>query len=220
MSEYVNPDSPNPDVTADIVRSMQMGSRMPTSPQTYGYYPGPGYQNPFGYDPNFDPDSRRNLGPMPNAATMAQYNYPNHTNPQIPPELQALNIPPLQQNRQPDCPPYPGNQCQSTYPSYIQQQQYPQQTMPYNGLPMTIGPDDYIGEYMKSTVGSKLTWGENYWTTPKAIDPPFINWGQPTYQQSSQPQNYSVNPYYQSTFSLPPYQPTFLDVAKSTWRDL
>lgn len=218
MSDYINPDAPNPEVSAAIVRSMQMGNNGYV-PNTTGYYPG-GYANPFAPQNNasYSPESRANIGPAP--TQQYPYGQPVPTAPQYQPaaapafnslaEMKNINNPAVEA-------------------AWLAQLQPAPQVQPtgYAGYPIGVDSNNYIYEYMRSHPTTKPTWGENYWTSPKPIDPPMIDW---TPKQQEAP----VYPYQQygygyanasqqqvlpQNFSFSTIEPTMLDIAKKTWSD-
>ena len=224
---YTNPDSPNPDVSAAMLQQMMMGGNtgMGYSQPTTGYYPGTGY-NPFGN--NYSPDSRANIG-----STYPTSGYPQPVQPtQMPVQsAPAFNALAEQQNGY--------GMSAATNPTWTgmamqQPQQYP--ITPYSGYPIGVEPNDYIYEYMRGHAQTKTTWGENYWTTPKPIDPPMIDW---TPKQPQQIPNYTTDPYtgygygnygmpvpqnaqpaLPQNFGFPSMEESWLDKAKKNWKNL
>lgn len=217
---YVNPDAPNQEVVDAGVRAM-LGANQPQNAYSNTYYYAGGYpQNPFTSSQNVvsvpSNDSRANVG-------LNAYQIP---------QTQVYAYPPAQSQI---APPYAYGQA----PTYSQiapyPYQYPQsqvQVPPggYAGYPIGVDPSNYIFEYMKANTAPKNTWGQNYWTAPKPIDPPQIDWTQKPqttdpYAQYGmtvvpQVQLQPTQPVLPQGFAFQPLQESPLDIAKRNWKDL
>ena len=220
-TNYTNPDAPNDEITNAAVRSMlmqgqQQNGYMPTS----GYYAGGGV-NPF--------TGSQNVMSVPSTDSRANIGYP----------MQMMGMPQAQQY--PYSPQQAGiapvwngnasfNQLSQMHQQALAGQSYQYQpVVGYNGYPIGIDPNNYIFEYMKNHTAPKNVWGENYWTTPKQIEQPPIDW-----TQKAQPQygdvyaQFGMNgvpcqaqqPMLPQGFSFPQVQETWLDQAKRNWKNL
>lgn len=222
MSDYINPDAPNPEVSAAMARSMQMNNSGYAPTSTSGYYPG-GYANPFAPQNNasYSPESRANIGPAPTGMPMQ---YPYGQVPQAQPQYQQ----PVQ------CAPAFNSLAEmktvcnpavdAVWAAQFNQTQVP--STGYAGYPLGV-ENNYIYDYVRSHPTTKPTWGENYWTAPKPIDPPMIDWTpkqqeapvypyqQYGYGYANQPQQ----PALPQNFAFPAVEQSYLDIAKKTWSD-
>lgn len=211
---YTNPDAPNPEITNAAVRSMLMQNQPQTNnAYTGSFYYGGGYatpQNPFANNSmnvmSVPGDSRANVGyttPAPSYPSMTPYApTPAAANPMLTPAptFDQLIVPGSAQ---------------------------PAQTGAYNGYPIGIN-NNYIFDYMKTHTAPKNAWGENYWTMPKPIEQPPIDWSpkpQSAYDAYAQygmgcvPQM-PPQPMLPPGFSFPQVQETWLDAAKKNWKQL
>lgn len=215
MSTYTNPDAPNPEITDAAVRSMLMqGQQQNGYTPNSGYYPG-GYANPFTGSQNVtsvpSADSRANIGyPMSQTGVPAQYQYS-----------------PMQTGIAPAWNPGTAsfNQLSQMNAQALAGQSFAQPTMGYSGYPLGVDPTNYIFEYMKNNSAPKNTWGENYWTQQKPIDPPPIDWTAKPQQYTDPYAQYGMTcvpqqPMLPTGFSFPPVQETWLDQAKRNWKHL
>lgn len=215
MSTYVNPDAPNPEVTDAAVRAMLAGNNSQPNGYSNTYYYAGGYpQNPFASSQNVvsvpTNDSRANVG-------TPQYQFPVT-------QQQVYAYPPTQSQIAPVWnPSYAYAQPQSNLLSY-QQPQVPVPAGGYNGYPLGVDPSNYIYEYMRANTAPKNVWGENYWTAPKPIQAPQIDWTKPSqnpydyaqYGMNAVPQ-IQMQPTLPQGFSFPPIQESPLDVVKKNW---
>jgi hypothetical protein len=77
---------------------------------------------------------------------------------------------------------------------------------------------------MRANTAPKNVWGENYWTAPKPIQAPQIDWTKPSqnpydyaqYGMNAVPQ-IQMQPALPQGFSFPPIQESPLDVVKKNW---
>lgn len=223
---YVNPDAPNPEITDAAVRSMLMQN----NPQnTMGGYPTTGYYAGAGSNPFA---GSQNVMSVPSADSRANVGYPMQMMPQMQAQQYVYN--PQQAGI---APPWNGgssafNQLtQMNQQALIGQGYQPQPMMGYNGYPIGIDPSNYIFEYMKSHTAPKNVWGENFWTMPKPIEQPPIDWTQkpqPQYGQYGQYDQYGMGavpcqaqqPMLPPGFAFPQVQETWLDQAKRNWKKL
>lgn len=220
---YVNPDAPNPDITNAAVRSM-MSSGQPTgySTPSMGYYPG-GNANPFMGASNVTSvptnESRANVGyPMPQQP-FGGYTQPTGMAPAWNPNTGIA----------PAWNPTTGsfNQLSMFTQQGLMSQGYQQPVSGYNGYPIGIGPENYIFEYMKNNTAPKNYWGDNYWTTPKPMDQPQIDWtqkAQPVYNPYAQCGMYGCQPQQPAPVMPPnltfaPVPETPLDYVKKNWKN-
>lgn len=214
---FTNPDAPNPEITDAAVRSMLMQGQN-TSQSMYsttGFYPGSGYSsNPF--------SSQQNVMSVPTTESRANVGYP-----QMNPYQQYAGGYP-QQPQSPMAPAWNPNTPQNGYFNQVPYQINPQPVSGYNGYP--LGCDgNYIFEYMKNNTAPKNTWGQNYWTTPKPVEQPTIDWtqrqqpqcdayGYSQYGMNAVPQQQMTPPAPNLAFSQT--QETWLDAAKKNWKKL
>ena len=226
---YVNPDAPNPEITDAAVRSMLMQGQQQTMGGygTSGYYAGR-CSNPFAGSQNVmsvpSAESRANVG-MPQQNPFAQqYAYqqngmgwnPNAgVAPPWNPSGSAFNQ--LTQMNQ-----------QAMMGQMFAQPPYQQPVAGYNGYPIGIDPSNWIFEYMKNNTAPKNSWGENYWTMPKQIEQPPIDWTQKAQPQYGCYDQYGMGgvpgqqpqPMLPQGFAFPQTQETWLDRAKKNWKNL
>lgn len=222
MSSYVNPDAPNPEITDAAVRSMLMQSNPSSGYVTTGFYPG-GNANPFASSQNVtavpSPESRANGMP-----TMSPLGYLQPQTGMMP--QQQYN--PMQTGIAPNWVPGTGsyNQLSMMNQQALMNQGYQMPVGGYNGYPIGVDPSNYIYEYMKNNVAPKKSWGENYWTMPRPVQQPPIDW-------TVKPQQY-MDPYAQycgmptmpqapmlpPNFSFPMVQETWFDTAKKNWKNI
>lgn len=227
MSTYVNPDAPNPEITAEAVRSMMMGNQQPGyGASTMGYYPG-GNVNPF--------TGSANVTSVPSADSRANVGYPA-MQPAQPFQNAFCGYPQTAAN--PGWVPNAGfapawnpstgafNQLTQFTQQGLMAEGYHQPITGYNGYPIGIEPgSNYIFDYMKNNTAPKNCWGGNYWTTPKPMDQPQIDWtqkAQPAYDPYAQ---YGMYPNQQPMPVMPPnitFAPvpeTPLDYVKKNWKN-
>jgi hypothetical protein len=222
MSDYINPDAPNPEISAAIVRSMQMANNGYAPTPTSGYYPG-GYANPFASQNNasYSPESRANIGPTTPTGMPMQYPYGQQTAPQYQPVQSAPTFNGLAEMKNINNP--------VVEAAWLAQLQPPVQVPAtgYSGYPIGVDANNYIYEYMKSHPTTKPTWGENYWTSPKPIDPPMIDWTPkqqeaPVYPYQQYGYGYAnapQQPTLPQNFAFPAAEPSLLDTAKKNWNN-
>lgn len=218
-TNYTNPDAPKDEITNAAVRSMlmqgqQQNGYMPTS----GYYAGGGV-NPF--------NGSQNVMSVPSADSRANIGYP----------MQMMGMPQQSYNYAPQqsgiAPVWNGNasfnQLSQMHQQALAGQMFQQQVGGYNGYPIGIDPSNYIFEYMKNHTAPKNAWGENYWTMPKPIGQPPIDWTPKPQPQYCDPYaQYGMNgvpcqaqqPMLPPGFSFPQTQETWLDQAKRNWKNL
>lgn len=226
MAEYVNPDAPNPEVVSEMFQRFRGGYQTGAGAPPSVYYPG-GTYDPFGG--SYASDSRSNIGPSYPPAPGYPYGQPTQPPVQSAPPFNGL----VEQKNGYGMTSAPVDPTWTppAQPQYGQ----PQYGVPYNGYPLRTEPGDYIYEYMRSHSQGKVTWGENYWTTPRPIDPPKIDWTpKPAPQAPAYPGDpyagYGYNaypaqvPYSQpqlpQNFAFPNRQETWLDEAQRNWKNL
>lgn len=227
---YTNPDAPNPEITNAAVRSMLMQGQQQNTMGGYGtsgYYAGPG-TNPFVGSQNVmsvpSADSRANIG----YPTQQQFGQQQFQNPFGGYNPQQAGI----------APPWGGSSFNQLSQMNMQalagqgfaQPQYQQVPVGgYNGYPLGVDPNNWIFEYMKNNTAPKNTWGENFWTTPKPIEQPPIDWTQKAQPQYTDPYaQYGMSgvpaqqpqPMLPPNFAFPQVQETWLDMAKKNWKNL
>jgi hypothetical protein len=218
-TNYVNPDAPSPEVVDAGVRALLAGNQQQSGFSNTYYYAGGYAQNPFASSQNVvsvpSNDSRANVG-------LNAYQIPQN---------QIYGYPPSQSQI---APPYAYGQAPtySQIAPYAYQPPQPQVQVPpggYAGYPIGVDPSNYIFEYMKANATSKNAWGPNYWTTPKPIESPQIDWTQKAqpadpyaqYGMTVVPQiQMQPQPTLPQGFAFPPLQESPLDVVKKNWKDL
>lgn len=230
MSEYVNPDAPNPEITEAAVRSMHLQQNGGYArPSETHYYPGGNtMMNPFGTQQQTvtsvpTSESRANIGgyQYPNSYGFG-YQQQTGMSPMWNPSTNGyIGYQPPQQMAPPYNPPYNPPQQRCTFNDLPQ----PTAITGYNGYPIGV-ENNYIFDYMKNNTAPRNTWGQNYWTMPKPIEQPAIDWS-PKPQQTYQNEPYSQygmsgvsNPQLPPNFGFPRTEDSLLDQAKRNWANL
>lgn len=228
---YTNPDAPNPEITDAAVRSMLMQGQPQTMGGygTSGYYAGPG-SNPFAGSQNVmsvpSADSRANVGmSQQNPFAYQQNAYygcqpAQGTNPGIAPPWNPTGGTFNQLTQM--------NQQALMGQMYAQPAYQQQPVMGYSGYPIGVDPNNWIFEYMKNNTAPKNSWGQNFWTMPKQIDPPPIDWTAKPQAQYGGYDQYGMGavpgqmpqPMLPQGFSFPQVEETWLDRAKKNWKNL